>query len=112
MLVNDPELRSGAFRALRLLDENDPHLNDEPIAGQFFLHRIAPESEQLVLFSMHKRAEIVLFGPDIRVSMPVKVLAGGEFTITAEADDTRVTVSRFERQGTQQKRDDAWPWKT
>jgi Flagellar P-ring protein len=103
MLVNDPELRSGAFRALRLLDENDPRLNDEPIAGQFFLHRIAPESEQLVLFSMHKRAEIVLFGPEIRIRMPVKILAGGEFTITAEADDTRVTVSRLNVKGTQRK---------
>jgi hypothetical protein len=103
MLVNDPQLRSGAFRGLRLLDENDPRLNDEPIAGQFFLHRVAPESEPLVLFSMHKRAEIVLFGPEIRVQMPVKVLAGGEFTITAEADDTRITVSRLTVKGTQRK---------
>jgi hypothetical protein len=103
MLVNDPQLRSGAFRGLRLLDENDPRLNDEPIAGQFFLHRVAPESEQLVLFSMHKRAEIVLFGPEIRVRMPVKILAGGEFTITAEADDTRITVSRLTVKGTQRK---------
>ena len=103
MLVNDPQLRSGAFRALRLLDENDPRLNDEAVAGQFFLHRVAPESEQLVLFSMHKRAEIVLFGPEIRVQMPVKVLAGGEFTITAESDDTRVMVSRLTVKGTQRK---------
>jgi Flagellar P-ring protein len=103
LLVNDPELRSGAFRSLRLLDENDPRLNDEPVAGQFFLHKVAPESEPLVLFSMHKRAEIVLFGPDIRLRVPVKILAGGEFTITAEADDSRVTVSRLNVKGTQRK---------
>ena len=103
MLLNDPQLRSGAFRALRLLDENDPRLNDEPLANQFFLHRVAPESEPLVLFSMHKRAEIVLFGPEIRVRVPVKILAGGEFTITAEADDTRITVSRLNVKGTQRK---------
>jgi hypothetical protein len=103
MTVNDPQLRSGAFRALRLLDENDPHLNDEPLANQFFLHRVAPESEPLVLFSMHKRAEIVMFGPEIRIRVPVKILAGGEFTITAETDDTRVTVSRLNIKGTQRK---------
>jgi hypothetical protein len=103
MQLNDPELRSGAFRALRLLDENDPRLNDEPVAGQFFLHRIAPVSEQLILFSMHKRAEIVLFGPEIRIRVPVKILVSGEFTVTAEADDTRLTVSRLNVKGTQRK---------
>jgi hypothetical protein len=103
MTVNDPQLRSVAFRALRLLDENDPRLNDEPVANQFFLHKVAPDSEPLVLFSMHKRAEIILFGPDIRVRMPIKILAGGEFTITAEADDNRVTVSRLNVKGTQRK---------
>jgi hypothetical protein len=103
LTIDDPQLRSGAFRALRLLDENDPRLNDEPVANQFFLHRLAPNSASLVLFSMHKRAEIVLFGPDIRVKVPLKVLVGGEFTLTAEEDDSRITVSRVTVRGTHRK---------
>lgn len=99
MKVDDPELRGGAFRALRLLDENDSRLHDEPIARQFFLHKVAPDSPSLVLFATHKRAEVVLFGAEPMLLPPVSVTAGSDFTITAVKSDQRVTVSRVTAKG-------------
>ena len=37
------------------------------------------------------------------MATPVKVLAGGEFTITAEIKDDRITVSRITAKGVQRK---------
>ncbi|MCI0377539.1 MAG: flagellar basal body P-ring protein FlgI [Gemmataceae bacterium] len=90
----DVELRSGAFRALRLMDEFDVRLGGELLNQAFWLHKVAPGSAKLVHFAMGKRAEVVLFGDDITVS-PVKVLAGPEFTVTIDTGDDRCTVSRI-----------------
>lgn len=102
MTVDDPELRSGAFRALRMIDENDSRLGESPL-GPFSLHKVAGGSASLVTFATNRRAEIVVFGPEVSMTTPVKCLAGGEFTITAEPRDDRVTVSRFTVKGVQRK---------
>ncbi len=102
MTIDDPELRSGAMRSLLMLDENDPRLGEEAL-GPFFFHRVAGGSAALVTFATSRRAEIVIFGPEVTMATPVKVLAGGEFTITAEPKDDRITVSRITAKGVQRK---------
>jgi len=100
----DPELRSGAFVAFRLLDRADPRSRDERLGAEllnegYWLHQVAPQSTPLVYMSLSKRAEIVLFGRNVALTPPVKILAGPEFTITAERLDKRCTVSRIGAKG-------------
>lgn len=89
----DDELRYGAFRALRLLNENDSLVRGDRMNDSFWLHRVAPETKPLVHISTTKRAEIVLFGQTPRFKPPFSFLAG-EFTVTATKDDNRCNVSR------------------
>ncbi len=99
----NPEVRGGAFNALCMVDPTDAALGGESMGGQFTLHRVASGTSPLVSFGVSKRAEIVLFGDRIRVHGPLRVLAG-DFTVTAEANDTRCTVSRISAQsGTARK---------
>lgn len=101
----DAEVRCGAFLALRQMDEADKSLHAEAVGQAFWLHSVAPESPPLVYFSTRQRAEIVLFGSHVCLTPPVKVLAGPEFTVTAEPGDDRCTISRFlTRQGTVARR--------
>jgi len=102
LTMEDPTLRCGAFRALRLLDESPNRLRKdlggEFVGNSFWLHQVAPKSNRLVHFALGKKAEIVLFGEDIQVSA-VKVLAGSEFAVTVEPGDDRCTVARITSQG-------------
>lgn len=91
----DAEVRCGAFQSLRQMDETDKNLHAEAVGQAFWLHTVAPTSRPLVYFSVRSRAEIVVFGKDVRLVPPVKVLAGPEFTVTAEPTDDRCTISRF-----------------
>jgi hypothetical protein len=106
LTLDDPSLRCGAFRALRLLDESAPRLRrdlgGELLGNSFWLHRVAPQSPRLVHFALGKKAEIVLFGEDIQISA-VKVLAGSEFAVSVEPSDDRCTVSRITTQGVARK---------
>jgi hypothetical protein len=87
------EARYGAFRALRALDEHDSAVQGELINDSFWLHRAAPGSASLVHFSTSRRAEVVIFGEDPRLTPPFAFRAG-EFTITAARHDDRCTLSR------------------
>jgi hypothetical protein len=106
LTLDDPSLRCGAFRALRLLDESAPRLRrdlgGELLGNSFWLHRVGPQSPRLVHFALGKKAEIVLFGEDIQISA-VKVLAGSEFAVSVEPSDDRCTVSRITTQGVARK---------
>jgi hypothetical protein len=100
-LLSEPsaETRYGAFRALRSLDENaevvqGEHLKDQEGNESFWLHRVAPNSPALVHVSTRNRAEIVLFGEEPYLIPPFPILAG-EFTITANKDDERCTITRI-----------------
>ena len=94
MTSPNAEVRYGAFKALRILNEYDDAVAGELLADAFWLHRAAPRAVPLVHVSTSQRAEIVCFGEEPRLVPPVKILAG-EFTITAAPGDTRCTVGRF-----------------
>jgi flagellar basal body P-ring protein FlgI len=89
----DPDLRYGAFRALRALNEQDDAVQGEHLNDSFWLHRVAPQSRPFVHISTTKRAEVVLYGETPQLKGPFSLLAG-EFTITATKDDARVNISR------------------
>jgi flagellar basal body P-ring protein FlgI len=88
----NPEVRYGAFRALRALDEKDPALHGELLSKSFWLHHVAPDSPAMVHLSTSRRAEIVLFGEDAYLQTPFAIRTG-EFAITAAAGDTRCTIA-------------------
>jgi hypothetical protein len=94
MAAPAPEIRYGAFRALRTLDEHDPAVQGELLNSSFWLHRVMPDAPPLVHLSTTRRAEVVLFGEDPTLVAPFAFVAG-EFTFTAGRDDTQCTLSRL-----------------
>jgi Flagellar P-ring protein len=90
-----PDLRYGAFLGLRKLDDRDLQALAEQLNESFWLHRVVPNSPPLVHLSTTRRAEIVFFGQEPRLVPPAKILAGPEFTITADEGASRCVVSRF-----------------
>jgi flagellar basal body P-ring protein FlgI len=105
-LLSSPsaETRYGAFRALRVLDENDAFIQGELLNDAFWLHRVSPNSTSLVHMSSSHRPEIVLFGEDAYLEPPFSFMAGAEFTVTASRDDDKCMVSRFSlKHGTQRR---------
>ena len=123
MADESPTLRCAAFTALRQIAERDlpdstlktpwgepyrdwlhKRLGGEKLAGTFWLHRVAAKSAPLVCFAADTRAEVVLFGETARLTTPVRMQVGREFTLTLDPGADRCTVSRFSaRFGDQQK---------
>jgi hypothetical protein len=89
------QVRYGAFRALRALDEHDTAVQGELLNNSFWLHHTAPESAPLVHLAGSRRAEVVLFGEAAFLVPPFSFLAGPEFTVTAARDDEHCTICRF-----------------
>src|SRR5207244_4051022 len=79
---------------LRALDENADSVRGECLNDSFWLHRVAANSPSLVHIASRNRAEIVLFGEDPCLIPPFPILAG-EFTVTANKDDERCTITRI-----------------
>jgi hypothetical protein len=88
------ETRYGAFWALRTLDEKEMAVQGELLNDSFWLHRIRSDAPPLLHLSTSRRAEILLFGEDIRLVPPFSFLAG-EFTITASEEDDHCTIRRL-----------------
>jgi hypothetical protein len=59
-----PEVRYGAFRALRTLDAKNETVAGEYLNDSFWLHHVAPQRQSLIHISGTKRPEIVLFGAE------------------------------------------------
>jgi hypothetical protein len=58
--AHDDEVRYGAFRALRTLDERDGAVRGELLNDTYWLHAVAPDSPPLVHIATSKRPEVVL----------------------------------------------------
>jgi flagellar basal body P-ring protein FlgI len=87
-----PDVRYGAFRALRALDDADQAVAGEELHEAFWLHRVAPESEPMIHLCSSRRAEFVLFGHDPMLRAGF-VGRAGNFVIHSEEDDTRCIIS-------------------
>lgn len=94
MAADQPEVRYGAFRALRAYDDRDPLVQGERLGPTFWVHRVAAGSRPQVHASTGKKAEIVLFGDETRL-LPCSLLAGPEFLVAVKAGEPTCVVSRF-----------------
>lgn len=100
-----PEVRYGAFRALRALDEQDALVQGEKIGATFWLHRLMPGGPPQIHASTNRRAEIVLFGESPSISGAVSLVAGPDFVLTANEGEDFCTLTRITlRQGKQIKK--------
>ena len=94
-----PLVPGNTVRLLRDAKEQDsdyrnPHLRSEPVGNAFWLHRPGPGSPSLIQVSVRGRAEVALFGDDIKVCAPIRMNAG-DYYLTVEEGDERATVSRI-----------------
>ncbi|MFM7152391.1 MAG: flagellar basal body P-ring protein FlgI, partial [Gemmataceae bacterium] len=90
----DDDLRYGAFRSLKTLNDSDPLVRGEQPNESFWLHTVGGETKPFIHISTNKFAEVVLFGESQKFRPPFSFLAG-EFAVTASKEDNRCTVSRF-----------------
>jgi hypothetical protein len=81
-----PEVRYGAFRALRTLDDKNDAVAGEYLNDSFWLHHVASHKKPLIHISSTKRPEIVLFGPEAQLIPPFPLRAGS-FCVTATEND-------------------------
>lgn len=88
------ETRYGAFRALWAMDPSDPIVNGEEIGGQFTLHVVQSAGTPMVHVTGNLRPEIVLFGRDQTLRLPLTVDAG-RYIVVNGANGRDVTISRF-----------------
>jgi flagellar basal body P-ring protein FlgI len=124
----DPSLRYGAFNALRTMDEHDPFLGriavlHEPKADEppddatalklhsaprrsrprpedpFALYVVDCEGPPMVHIARTRRCEVVLFGRDQRLLLPVVLGGTGPILLNATANDREVQVSRIGASG-------------
>ena len=97
MAGGNPEVRFGAFLALRLADDQHPAVRGQVLNHAFKLYRAAPGGEGLVHLTSDGRGDVVVFGDDVRFKGPFTLPAGNEFTVSLPAAEPTVTVSRIVR---------------
>jgi flagellar basal body P-ring protein FlgI len=103
-LLSSPitEVRCGAFWAMRLNRDHEeeapehrhPSLRTEPVGKALWLHRPAPAAKQLIYIVVQGRGEIALFGEEVRLQAPIRLLAGSNFSVVVDAGDEVCTISR------------------
>ena len=111
-LMSEPsaETRYGAFRALWTLDKNDPFIrgvemgidpNDDGSRersdrGLWNLHVLQTDGEPMVHCTLRTRPEVVLFGADQELHVPVVLAVGPRIMVSAQAGSETVSVTKFE----------------
>lgn len=101
MSESAPELRYGAFRALFVADKKDPFIRGEGLRrkengpAEYWMHVLDCEGDPMVHVSLHRRPEIVLFGANQRLETPLMVTAGRNILISAQAGDSKATITRY-----------------
>jgi flagellar basal body P-ring protein FlgI len=97
------ETRYGAFRALVELNPNDAAIAGEKLGDQFWYHVVRTEGPPMVHVTKNRRAEVVLFGDDVRLKGTFALEAGNRIMVTSQ-EPGKVTVSRFAVNEADQKR--------
>jgi len=89
------ETRYGAFRALKELDPNDPWLRPVEFGSRFRLHVIDVTSEPMVHVTRRRSPEVVVFGADQRLRLPVVLNAGQNFKVIGRIGEHEVEVIMY-----------------
>jgi flagellar basal body P-ring protein FlgI len=90
------DLRYGAFRALQVLEPNDPAIPGIVVDDQFRLNQVASTGRPFVHVSSRERAEIVLFGQRLKLETPLFLKVGNSIVLSANRNSAEVQISRFE----------------
>jgi flagellar basal body P-ring protein FlgI len=101
--VRSAETRYGAFRSLWAMNANDPFLRGENLGEQFRYHVLDVDGPDMIHVTHSHYPEIVLFGPDQQLRLPLVVDAGHEIMVNGLKGD-RITVSRFGSEAEPQQR--------
>ncbi|HET6572008.1 MAG TPA: HEAT repeat domain-containing protein, partial [Fimbriiglobus sp.] len=91
----DPQLRYGAFVALRSASEAHEAVRGVRVNDSFWLHHVAADSPPMVHVCTDRRAEVVLFGSLQPLKGPFSFPLGQDFTVAAKGDEPRVTVTKI-----------------
>ncbi|MCE9534556.1 MAG: flagellar basal body P-ring protein FlgI [Planctomycetes bacterium] len=91
----NPEIRYGAFRALRELDPRSEVSQGFRMNKNFFMHVASKDSRPLIHLLSGTRAEVVLFGKTPALLPPFSLRAGPDLILTAKVGDKACTISRF-----------------
>jgi flagellar basal body P-ring protein FlgI len=90
------EARYGAFRALWMLNPNDPAVRSMTVGpDEFALHPVASSAPPMVHVARSFRPEIVLFNPQQQLLTPINIRAGGHLVVTASAGSEEVHLASF-----------------
>ena len=90
----DPQLRYGAFIALRLADEKHEAVRNRTVSAGYQVYHVAPETEGLVHVCTDRRSEVVFFGSRSPLRTPFSFPLGNNFTVSAKDGQPTVTISR------------------
>lgn len=92
--VKSAETRYGAFRALSTMAADDPRVRGESMNGRFKYHRLNCGGPSMIHVTNSHRPEIVLFGRDHELKLPLVLDAGPRILVNGLKGD-KITVSRF-----------------
>jgi flagellar basal body P-ring protein FlgI len=92
--VKSAETRYGAFRALWAMNKHDPFLHDQKLSPQFHYYVLDVPGPDMVHVTQSHLPEIVLFGKDQRLQLPLMLDAGKSILVNGMKGD-KITVSRF-----------------
>lgn len=92
--VASAETRYGAFRSLWAMNPHDPLIAGEDMNGNFTLHQLSVEGPPMIHLTNSHRPEIVLFGKQPPLKLPLMVDAGTGILING-MQGNELVVSRF-----------------
>jgi flagellar basal body P-ring protein FlgI len=88
------ETRYGAFRSLWAMNHHDPLLHDENLNSQFHYHVLDVPGPDMVHVTQSHLPEIVLFGKEQTLKLPLMLDAGKTILVNGMNGD-KITVSHF-----------------
>ncbi|MCE5268963.1 MAG: flagellar basal body P-ring protein FlgI [Planctomycetaceae bacterium] len=97
------ETRYGAFRALWAMNDKDPLVKGEILGDQFHYHVLDVAGPPMIHLTRNRLAEIVLFGADQRLLVPVLINAGNEIMLKSSPEGD-ICVSKYSVADGDQKR--------
>ena len=92
--VSSAETRYGAFRALWAMNEHDPLVRGIPMGDQFTFHTLNVGGPAMIHVTESYRPEVVLFGKDQKLSLPLLLDAGPSILVNGQSGG-KIIVSRF-----------------
>ena len=90
----DPQLRYGAFVALRSANDQHSSLGGKNLKKNFWLHNVAPDSGGMIHLTTLKRNEVVLFGRVGELGDTFSFPLGANFAASRNFGEALVTVAK------------------